>query len=120
MPLITAAVLVYCAALLLASGRALAAVACGILVVVWHARGSAERAALAAIAIAAVVSATIANSAARSCKARLLAQESWELTLRADAAPGEFVPASHACGLNVRMSIVRGRAPLGAGVMVRG
>src|SRR5687768_10756965 len=120
MPLVTAAVLVYCAALLAASGRAIAATSCALVLIIWQARGSQERYALATITLAASVSANVASSALRSCQKRLLAQHAWELTLRADAAPGEFVPATHACGLNVRMSIVRGRAPLGAGVMVLG
>jgi competence protein ComEC len=120
MPLVTAAVLVYCAALLAASGRAIAATSCAVAIVIWHARGAGERYALAAIALAAGISASVANSALRSCQQGLLAQNAWELTLRADAAPGEFVPASHACSAGVRMSIVRGRAPLGAVVMARG
>ena len=120
MPLVTAAVMVYCAALLAASGRAIAATSCALVLIIWQARGSQERYALVAIALAASVSATVANSALRSCQQQLLAQNAWELTLGADAAPGEFVPASHACGAVVRMSIVRGRAPVGAAVRVRG
>lgn len=120
MPLVTAAVLVYCAGLLLASGRAVLASALAAATVVWHSRGSRNRWALGGITLAAIISASIANSAATSCQSRLLARKAWELTLGAEAAPGEFVPASHACGVMARLSVVSGRAPPGALVVTRG
>lgn len=121
MPLVTATVLVYAAGLLCGFGGAFVWAFGAIVLVVWQgARVLRDRIALVAVAASGFGSASVLRGAEASCRARLVVAQAWEATLLADAAPGAFVPARHECGVTLRLSIVRGRAPAGARVHVRG
>src|SRR5688500_11931215 len=115
MPLVTATILVYAAGLLAGFGGALIWPAAAAALVVWHgARTRRDRLALAVIAIAGGVTATVARKAESSCGERLVHAKAWEVMLGADASPGAFVPAQHACGIRLRIAVAAGRAAAGA------
>lgn len=121
MPLVTATILVYAAGLLAGFGDALIWATAAASLVIWHgARTQRDRLALAVIAIAGGVTATVARKAESSCSAQLVHSKAWEVTLAADASPGAFVPAHHACGVRLRIAVASGRAAAGAQVVVRG
>lgn len=121
MPLVTAAVIVYAAGLLSGFGGAFVWPVAAAALVVWHCvRTTRERIALVAVAVAGYATATGARRATTVCTEHLLTSRQWQLRLAADAAPGAFVVGRHACGVDVRVSVVDGRAPSGALVAVRG
>lgn len=121
MPLITAAILAYAAGLLTGFGGAFVWTTIGAAIaIVQGSRRPRERLALAALAAAGFAIASTASAATDTCLAHLAARHSWELTLDADAAPGAFVPARHACGVKVRLALESGRAEAGARVVARG
>jgi competence protein ComEC len=121
MPLVTAAVLAYAAGLLSGFGGAFVWTLGAAALVVWRgARTGRERLALTALAVAGFGTATAARIVESSCIERLTGAREWELRLVAEATPGAFVPAQHACGLELRISVERGHARAGSRVHVRG
>jgi competence protein ComEC len=119
-PLITAAVLAYAAGLLAGYGGAIVWTGAAIALVVAHGATGRDRALVAVVAVAGCLTAYSGHEAAQSCESALLRAQAWRVTLRADAFPGGFVPAQHACGVRVSLSIADGRAPNGATVEVAG
>ncbi len=121
MPLVTATVLVYAAGLLSGFGGALVWFVPAIALVVWQgAQAVRDRIALVAIAVSGFATASVLRDAEAACFARLATASVWNAQLLADAAPGAFVPARHDCGVILRLSVVRGRAPAGSRVRVSG
>jgi len=121
MPLVAAATLAYATGLLCGFGAASSWSIAVVGLVVWHgARHARERIALVAMAIAGLAIATSTRKSSERCVAALARAREWRLTLEGDATPGAFVPARHACGAAVRISVEEGRASVGAPVLVTG
>ena len=121
MPLIASATLAYAAGLLSGFGGAFVWTAAAALFVVWRgARSRRERLALLAVVTAGIATAVATRAADAGCAARLRGSRSLQLELGADARPGAFIPARHACGMTVRVSVAKGQADAGALVEVRG
>ena len=121
MPLVTAAVLVYCAGLLAGFGSAVLWTLAAAGLVIWQgARTSRDRVALAALGLAAYLTASSARAYERACATRLLHETSWVVTLARDAEPGAFVSATHECGVRFRVAIRSGRAAATSLVRVQG
>ena len=82
MPLVTSAVLVYCAGLLAGFGNALVwTLGAGALVVWQGARTSRDRVALTTLGVAAFLTAASSRANERACGSRLLTERSWTVTL---------------------------------------
>lgn len=120
MPLVTAAVLAYAAGLLAGYGGAVLWCVAAIVLVVAHGSTRLDRALIALVAAAGCLTAYSGRAAANACESALLAGDVWQVRLEADAFPGGFVPARHACGVRVSLSVSEGRAPNGATVEARG
>ncbi|HSC33297.1 MAG TPA: DNA internalization-related competence protein ComEC/Rec2 [Gemmatimonadaceae bacterium] len=125
MPLVTTAVLAYCAGLL----AGFAGAVLGVLVVcILGLAGSIVRrdvrvAALGAIVAAGALIAAADDDGERTCRVRAAGAGSWIATLDAAAAPGAFVPASAAsqgCTVRASIAVEHGVAPAGSRVLVRG
>lgn len=125
MPLITTAVLCYCAGLLAGFGGYLLATLLGVIpaLIVSIVRQDQRLAALGAIVAAGALVAAADDNVAERCRGSAANAGEWMAVLDAAAAPGAFVPATaHARGCAVRASIgvEHGAAPAGARAIVRG
>ncbi len=125
MPLITAAVLCYCAGLLAGfAGYALVAIVSVIAALLASiVRQDLRLAALGAIVAAGAMIAAADDDGSRRCRATAATAGQWVAVLDAAAAPGAFVPATvHARGCASRASIAieHGAVPAGARAVVRG
>ncbi len=125
MPLIARATLALIAGLLAGYGGAIAAallvamVAAG---VAWLKR-NASLAALAALLAAGTLVAVGDDARRGGCTERVLRSRSWSAELEVAAAPGAFIGATimeSGCSVHAALSVVRGSAPAGARVGVRG
>src|SRR5437867_1020130 len=123
MPLVAAAVLAYAAGLLAGFGGAFVFTLIAAAVVVWRGaptRRRRERVALAALVVAGFSTAASARVVESSCLDRLMRVGEWQVVLAADASPGAFVSGRHSCGVDLKVSVERGRAAAGSRVTVRG
>ena len=116
----TAAVLAYAAGLLAGYDAPILWTGGAIALVVAHGSGSRDRVLLGLVAAAGWLTAASGREAAERCRETLLLQARWHVRLLADAGPGTFVPAMHACGVRVSLSVVEGRGASGAVVETRG
>jgi competence protein ComEC len=119
-PLVTAAVLGYAAGLIAGYGGPLLWTGAAITLVVGQAVSGRDRVLLALVAAAGALTASTGRKAASECEAALRGAAAWRVILDADAAPGEFVRSTHACGVRLSLAVVEGRAPRGAVIEATG
>ena len=121
MPLVTAGILAYASGLLAGFGGAALWFLAAAAWVAWSGgRKRSDRLALIGLAAAGLALAATRKSAEERCYAELQSRRRWELVVRADASPGAFVRATHACGARFRLAIVSGAAPAGATIAASG
>lgn len=125
MPLITTAILTYCAGLLCGfAGRSLAAISVAMAaLLVSIVRQDLRLAALGAILAAGALIAGEEDHAARDCVRAAAAAGTWVGEIEASAGPGAFVPATvraRGCQVHASIGVERGVAAAGAHVVVRG